>query len=62
MTRLDYDIDNFSGNNSRGIRYDIYADGELIYADVSDAEVDALVMEMGRKPWLYNNIHAERRG
>lgn len=56
MTRLDYDIDNFSGCNIRGVRYDIYADGELVYSDVSENEVDRLVAEMECKPWLYSNI------
>lgn len=56
MTRLDYDIDNFSGKNSRGDRYDIYADGELAYSDVSESEVDSLVADMEAKPWLYGKI------
>lgn len=62
MTRLDYDIDNFSGNNSRGIRYDIYANGVIEYSDVSEDEVDALVREMESKPWLYDYIQIKQRG
>ena len=55
-TRLDYDIDNFSGRNGRGTRYDILADGMVVYHDVSENEVDRLCGEMERKPWLYTNI------
>lgn len=62
MARLDYDLDNFSGHNSRGERYDIYADGELVYSDVSEHEVDALTNEMARKPWLYENVEVKLRG
>ena len=56
MTRLDYDIDNFSGTNGRGTRYDIVSDGEVIYHDVAEEEVDRLCEEMERKPYLYCDI------
>lgn len=56
MTRLDYDIDNFSGRNGRGIRYDIKAGGVAIYHDIPEESVDRLCEEMERKPWLYDNI------
>lgn len=62
MARLDYDIDNFSGRYSRGDRYDIYADGYLVYSDVSEDGVDALIEAMERKPWLYENIEARLVG
>lgn len=56
MARLDYDIDNFSGRHYRGTRYDIVADGDIVYHDIPDEAVDRLVEEMERKPWLYSNI------
>lgn len=56
MARLDYDIDNFSGNYSRGTRYDILDDGCVIYHDVSEDEVDKLCEQMEQKPWLYSKI------
>ena len=56
MTRLDYDIDNFGGRNGRGIRYDIKADGVVIYHDVAEESVDKLCEDMEHKPWLYDNI------
>lgn len=56
MARLDYDIDNFSGCNSRGTRYDIIADGYVVYHDVCEEAVDRLCEEMERKTWLYENI------
>lgn len=59
MARLDYDIDNFSCRNSRGVRYDIYADGELVYSDVSEGEVNGLVERMAQQPWLYENIEVK---
>lgn len=62
MTRLDYDIDNFSGRNSRGNRYNIYADGDLVYSDVSENEVNTLIADMERKPWLYESVEARRVG
>ena len=55
-TRLDYDADNFSGRNGRGTRYDIKADGVVVYHDVAEECVDMLCEEMERKPWLYSNI------
>lgn len=42
MTTLYYDIDNFSGKNSRGTRYNIYVDGILEYSDISEDAVDKL--------------------
>ena len=57
MARIDFDIDNFSGNNCRGARYDVYANGELVYHDISDCEVDAVCDDMARKPYLYCNIN-----
>ena len=56
MARLDYDIDNLSGHSSRGTRYDIIADGNVIYHDVCEEAVDGLCEDMERKPWLYENI------
>lgn len=54
--RLDYDEDNYSGRYNRGTRYDIIADGCVIYHDIAEESVDYLCEEMERKPWLYNNI------
>jgi len=51
-TTLDYDMDNFSGNWSRGNRYDILVDGEVYYHDVSEEEVDRLYDDLSRKPYL----------
>lgn len=56
MTRLDYDIDNFSGQQGRGTRYDILADGDVIYHDIPEESVDRLAMELEHKPYLYGNI------
>ena len=56
MARLDHDIDNFSGTQGRGTRYDIIADGNVIYHDIPESSVDRLCEEMGRKPWLYKKI------
>lgn len=56
MARLDLDIDNFSGSNGRGTRYDIKANGVVLYHDVSDEDVDWLCSEMQRKSYLYENI------
>lgn len=60
MTPLNYDIDNFSGRNSRGARYDIIADDAIIYHDVCEDEIDTLIERMRQKPYLYNNIEAVR--
>ena len=46
MTRLDYDIDNFSGRYNRGTRYNILLDGEVEYADVSEYEVNDLASQL----------------
>jgi hypothetical protein len=59
MARLDYDIDNFSGQHSRGTRYDILSDGCVIYHDVAEESVDQLCEEMERKPYLYSNIEVK---
>lgn len=59
MARLDYDIDNFSGQNGRGTRYDILSDGCVIYHDVSEEEVDRLCLEMARKPYLYGEVEVK---
>ena len=56
MTRLDYGIDNFSGTQGRGARYDILSDGVVVYHDVPEESVDRLCEEMERKPYLYGNI------
>lgn len=56
---LSYDIDNFSGNHSRGVRYDILADGCIVYHDIPEESVDRLCEEMERKPYLYNNIEVK---
>ena len=42
MTRLDYDIDNFSGRHSRGTRYNIYLDDDLVFKDVSEKDIERL--------------------
>ena len=55
-TRLDYDIDNFSRRNGRGTRYDIKADGYIVYHDIAEEAVDKLCEEMEHKPWLYGEI------
>ena len=55
-TRLDYDIDNFGGQNGCGTRYDIKADGIVVYHDIAEESVDRLCEETERKPWLYSNI------
>lgn len=56
MARLDYDIDNFSGNNGHGTRYDILSDGDVVYHDIAEEAVDKLCNEMEHKPWLYGEI------
>lgn len=56
MARLDYDIDNFSGNNVRGTRYDILSDGDVVYHDIAEEAVDKLCNEMEHKQWLYGEI------
>ena len=56
MARLDYDEDNFSGNNGRGTRYDILSDGDVVYHDIAEETVDKLCEEMERKQWLYGDI------
>ena len=56
MARLDYDEDNFSGNNGRGTRYDILSDGDVVYHDIAEVAVDKLCEEMERKPCLYGEI------
>lgn len=53
---LSYDIDNFSGTQGRGVRYDILSDGQVIYHDIPEESVDRLCEEMERKPYLYGNI------
>jgi len=59
MARLDYDIDNFSGTQGRGTRYDILSDGDVIYHDIPEESVDRLCAEMERKPYLYGNIEVK---
>ena len=59
MARLDYDIDNFSEQHSRGTRYDILSDGCVIYHDVAEESVDQLCEKMERKPYLYRNIEVK---
>ena len=56
MARFALDIDNISCCNTRGTRYDIVADGIVIYHDVCEDEVDCLVSRMESKPYLYSNI------
>lgn len=56
MTRLDYDIDNFSGTQGRGTRYDILSNGDVVYHDIPEESVGRLRAEMERKPYLYCNI------
>lgn len=59
MARLDYDNDNFSGRYGRGTRYDILADGDVIYHDIPEESVDHLCKEMERRPYLYGNIEVK---
>lgn len=59
MARLDYDEDNFSGTQGRGTRYDIIADGYVVYHDVAEESVDRLCEEMERQPWLYKDIEVK---
>lgn len=54
MARLDYDIDNFSGRYSRGTRYNIVADGYIVYHDVCEESVDRLAEELNQEG--YENI------
>ena len=49
MTRLDYDIDNFSGRWTRGTRYDILIDGEVYYHDVPEESVDELARRLSER-------------
>lgn len=42
MSRLDYDMDNFSGKWSRPSRYDIYIGDCIEYHSVPEDEVDRL--------------------
>lgn len=56
MARLDYDIDNFSGNNGHGTRYDILSDGDVVYHDIAEEDVDKLCNEMEHKQLLYGEI------
>lgn len=58
-TTLDYDEDNFSGNYSRGTRYDIYVDGTCMYEDVSEEEVDRLADDVERR---FGNVEVKERG
>lgn len=59
MTRLDYDMDNFSGRQGRGTRYDIIADGCVVYHDVCEDAVDELCRELEKREWLYKNIEVK---
>ena len=59
MTKLTEDIDNFSGKHSRGTRYDIKANGEVIYHDIAESAVDALVEDMEKRPYLYDCIEVK---
>lgn len=56
MARLDYDEDNFSGNNGRGTRYDVLSGGDVVYHDIAEEAVDKLCNEMEHKQWLYGEI------
>lgn len=40
MARLDYNEDNYFGNNNRGVRYDIYINGYAEKTNLSENEVD----------------------
>lgn len=40
MTRLDYDVDNFSGTNYRGTRYALSVDGSVVKTDLSEDDAD----------------------
>lgn len=54
MTRLDYNEDNYFDTQGRGTRYNIIGDGQIIYKDVSENEVDRLYDSIA--PYLYDNI------
>ena len=56
MERLNYDEDNFSGIQGRGTRYDILSNGDVVYHDIAEEDVDKLCEEMEHKPWLYGEI------
>lgn len=49
MARLDYDLDNFSGTNSRRTRYDIFVNGVLKFHDVTDRDCDTLCDRLERQ-------------
>lgn len=48
-TRLDYDMDNFSGRWNRGTRYDILVDGYTEFHDVPEEAIDRCYDEIERK-------------
>lgn len=48
MTRLDYNEDNFFGNMRRDV-YDVYADNEVIYHNVSYSDACYLANELENK-------------
>lgn len=48
-TRLDYDMDNFSGRWNRGQRYDIIVDGYVEYHDIPEEAIDRCCYEVERK-------------
>ena len=56
MARLDYDMDNFSGRQSRGTRYDIELNGKPYYEDVPEDVVDDLARELEEE---YEPIYGE---
>lgn len=40
MTRLDYDVDNFSGTHYRGARYALLVNGMVEMTDLSESDAD----------------------
>jgi hypothetical protein len=52
-------MDNFSGRFGRGTRYDIIADGCVVYHDVCEEAVDQLCAELEKREWLYKNIEVK---
>lgn len=59
MTRLDYNEDNFFGTASRGQRFDILMNGERIYHDVSEMEVDILCEQVQKHNAYLQDVNVE---
>ena len=56
MARIDLDIDNSSGKYDRGLRYNIYADGEIVYCNKFEDEAYRLIGHLENMG--YENIQA----